>query len=81
MPPNELGIYDMSGSVYEWCNDWYWPYTLKEQNNPKGPETVKFKIIRGGSWNCYGEDCRVAFRGSRNPASSGADCGFRIVFD
>jgi len=81
MRPNELGLYDMSGSVYEWCSDWYGPYPITNQTNPLGPETGKFKVIRGGSWTCYAEDCRVAYRGSRNPNSSGNYCGFRVVFD
>lgn len=81
MPPNELGLLDMCGSVYEWCSDWYGAYSLETQKNPKGPAIGKFKIIRGGSWNSSGDKCRVAYRGNRNPLSSGVNCGFRVVFD
>jgi len=63
--PNELGIYDMSGNVYERCSDWYAPYTDTPQTNPQGPENGTDRVIRGGSY--YGIDtgtykCRVAYR-------------------
>jgi formylglycine-generating enzyme required for sulfatase activity len=48
--PNELGIYDMSGSINEWVSDWYEDYTAEPQNNPKGPETGEHHVLRGGDW-------------------------------
>ena len=60
--PNELGIYDMSGSVLEWCNDWYGGYRCGAQTNPKGSYDESTRVYRGGSWNSYARGCRSSFR-------------------
>ncbi len=64
--PNELGVYDMSGNVQEWCYDFYSPYEKKSQTNPKGPqngvEWRKNRIIRGGSFNDLEYRCRICVR-------------------
>ena len=62
--PNELGIYDMSGNVNEWCQDWFGDYTANPQTNPQGPATGKEHVYRGGSWWYYGMSCRVSRRNS-----------------
>ena len=62
--PNELGLYDMSGNVWEWCTDWYDAgyYSVSPSLNPKGPSSGTSRVLRGGSWINVEDDCRVAAR-------------------
>ena len=79
--PNELGIYDMSGNVREWCSDWYDTYAATTQRDPVGATSGSFRVIRGGSW--YGYDtkqvCRVACRDCNLPEVRYNFIGFRLA--
>lgn len=76
---NELGIYDMSGNVYEWVNDWYARYTADPQVNPQGPEIGSFKVYRGGAWNVGAGDSRCHFRYMRETTYKTPYHGFRLA--
>ena len=79
--PNELGIYDMSGNVQEWCHDWYDKYNSNAQTNPAGPSSGSGRVLRGGKWNSSEQNCRVSARSRYSPNSHGSNdyFGFRVV--
>ena len=77
--PNELGIYDMNGNVWEWCQDRYGNYKLGEQTNPLGPARGSCRISRGGCWYCDVQFCRVSNRSSRAPDRRINRLGLRLA--
>lgn len=79
--PNELGLYDMSGNVYEWCNDWKDEYTPEDQVNPKGPEEGIIKASKGGSWHSSTRSLRISNRDDDPPEFYSHNVGFRIARD
>lgn len=76
--PNELGLYDMSGNVWEWCNDWYGNYISSPSNNPTGPGSGTYRVNRGGSWYLIAGCCRSSNRNLNTPDFRYIHLGLRL---
>jgi formylglycine-generating enzyme required for sulfatase activity len=77
--PNELGLYDMSGNVWEWCSDWYGDYGSSSQTHPAGPASGSDRVLRGGSWGSDARHVRVPVRRGSTPDFRAGNLGFRLA--
>jgi len=77
--PNELGLYDMNGNVWEWCQDRYGDYGSSSQTNPTSPSSGSDRVLRGGSWINYARNCRVSYRNYDAPDSGDDYYGLRLA--
>lgn len=82
LKPNELGLYDMSGNVCEWCWDWYGTYSSMTSFNPLGPESGRSRVYRGGRWSDNATNCRISYRNCASPSGRQDyfGIGLRLVY-
>ena len=77
--PNDWGVYDLHGNVWEWVADWYGDYPSSRVTDPQGPSSGTRRIIRGGGWGYDASDCRSGTRGTGPPISRSGSVGFRLA--
>jgi formylglycine-generating enzyme required for sulfatase activity len=78
--PNAWGLYDMSGNLWEWCNDFYQVdyYPTAPKQDPRGPDQGKTKVVRGGCWRVAPDNCRLGYRYNENPGYADVCFGYDI---
>ncbi len=77
--PNGLGLFDMSGNVFEWCSDWDGEYSSSSATDPEGPASGQTRIFRGGSWGSSASHCRTSFRYGDEPDTRDINVGLRLA--
>ena len=81
-PANAWGLHDVHGNVWEWCEDWFAPYSTEDRTDPRQIELYsdEYRVLRGGAWYSHPGNCRAAYRAADSPTDRDEACGFRVCF-